>query len=173
MVDRMLPAIAFCLALLSCQSVVGGVSPQDFIGYHSRDGWRVEVFEIGRNQVTFGGEEILGPGRHHSEFGGPIEACTDTEYYCYASVLRVAIPRTGTAPSWTAHGIECQVLNATGLLPDRPVEIRCRQGEQYVVEFSYSRQRGIISYRRQCPDCFPDEYVLVGPRGLFASPSGP
>jgi hypothetical protein len=170
MANRGLAVIAACLALISCQSVAAGADPTDFIGYHSRDGWRVEVFETGEDKVTFGGEEILGPGRHHTEFSGPIESCADTEFYCYASVLRVAIPRAGTARSWIAHGIECQVLNASGLLLDRPVEIRCRQSEQYVVEFLFSRQRGIISYRRQCPRCFPDEYVLVGQRGLFATP---
>jgi len=170
MAGRGIARIATCLALVSCQSVAAGVDPAEFIGYHSRDGWRVEVFETNRDKVTFGGEEILGPGRHHSEFSGPIESCADAEFYCYASVLRVAIPRAGTARSWAAHGIECEVLNAPALAIDRAVEIRCRQGEQYIAEFSYSRQQGIISYRRQCPRCFPDEYVLVGQRGLFASP---
>src|SRR5258705_7884615 len=84
----------------SCQAISRNERPQDFIGYQVRNGLLTEVYEAEGDQVTFGGPEILGAGRFQSEFGGTIQSCTSSQFYCFSSVLRIAIPRSGTQSVW-------------------------------------------------------------------------
>lgn len=167
---RMFLKIVLAGVLTSCQSTAIGSRHQEFIGYRAQNSMLTEVYEMDLSLHTGGGPNILGPGRFRHEFAGPIYSCADAQYYCFLSVLRVAVPRTGTASSWTAGGHACRVLDSPILSPDRPVRILCRSNEQYSVEFTFERRRGILSYRRQCPGCFAGEYVLVTETGLFASP---
>jgi hypothetical protein len=146
-----------------------GERQADYVGYRASGDWRTDTYELSRDELTQGGPEILGPARRLSEFGGPIFRCNDPNYFCYVTGLVVAIPRSGSAAFWTVGRVECRVLDAPGLLPDRVVRILCRRDASNSVEFSYSRARGIISYRRQCPMCFSGEYDLVGQTGLFAA----
>lgn len=167
---RMFVQLALVCVLTSCQSTAISGLGQEFIGYRAQNSMLTEVFEMDLSLSTRGGPEILGPGRFRHEFAGPIESCADAQYYCFSSTLRLAVPRTGTASSWTAGGHACRVLDSPTLSPDRPVRILCRSNEQYSVEFTFERRRGILSYRRQCPGCFDGEYVLATETGLFASP---
>jgi hypothetical protein len=167
---RMFVKAVFVCVLTSCQSTAIGSQHQEFIGYRAQNSMLTEVYEMDLTWSTGGGPEILGPGRFRHEFAGPIDSCADAQYYCFSSTLRLAVPRTGTASSWTAGGHACRVLDSPILSPDRPVRILCRTNEQYSVEFTFERRRGILSYRRQCPGCFAGEYVLATETGLFASP---
>lgn len=162
--------IVSLLLLVSCQATALSGPHSEFIGYRAQKSMLTEVYETTRNWVTVGGPEILGPRRFYNEFAGSIQSCSDAEFHCFLSGLRVAVPREDARGAWTAGGHECRVLDAPELLPDRTVRILCRTNEEQSVEFSYSRQRGILSYRRQCPGCFAGEYVLVTETGLFASP---
>ena len=170
MVIRVWRTIGLIVALSSNVALWAGQPRQEFIGYRAQTN-ATEVYEMDSNHVTFGGPEILGPRRFQSEFGAMIESCADTQFYCFRTVLRVAVPREGIASSWTAGGHTCQILDSATIPADRIVRIFCRTNAQQSVEFSFSRRRGIVSYRRQCPDCFAGGYVLVTETGLFASPN--
>jgi len=171
MAIRLRNAVGLVLMLASCHALALGDPPQQFIGYRARDNGLTEVYEMTQNRVTFGGPGILGPRRFLSEFGGPIYSCADAQFHCFSSVLRVAVPREGVASSWTAGGNQCRVMDSPELSQDRTIKILCRSSEEQSVEFLFSRQRGILSYHRQCPGCFAGEYVLVTQTGLFASPN--
>lgn len=160
--------IASLILLSSCQAL-GAIRNDEFVAYRVKGDWPTDVYELARDELTQGGPEIIGPGRLQSEFRGQIFRCDDQNYLCYVSGLVVAIPRSGSPASWTAGRNECRVLDAPALLADRVVRILCRVDTSHSVEFSYSRERGIISYRRQCPMCIAGEYELVGQIGLFSS----
>ena len=157
------------LSALHAPTQSAEMRPTDYVGYRARGDWRTDTYELSRDELTQGGPEILGPGRLASEFRGPLFRCGDPAYFCYLNGLTVAIPRSGSPAFWIAGSNECRVLDAPRLLPDREVRIECRTDPSHAVQFTYSRLRGIISYRRQCPMCFTGEYDLVGQIGLFAS----
>jgi len=160
--------------LLSCAAVETDAGRNSRIAYQDRTGQRIQLFQLfdqRRQWISTGGRELLRVPPPPTEFSGPINACPDPAYYCFVTGLHVAIPRTGSAPSWSAAGMECNVLDELSLLPDRPVRIRCERSARLAVLFTYSRRRGIISFFRICPNCWEEEFRVIGETGLFASPS--
>lgn len=160
-------------SLESCSAAMSAGNRPDFVAYKEVSRASFEVFDFTDNSLTVGGPEILGSGRNLSEFRGPLDPCRDAAFYCYVTGLHVAVPRAGTASSWNADGIQCHIIGGGPLSADQTVRISCRASPRSAVEFSFSRQQGIISYKRLCAQCFEEEYVLIGPRGIFASPSTP
>lgn len=145
----------------------------EVIAYEETEHGIVDLFDVPGELTASGGRDILRAGPRSTEFSGPLRPCANPDFYCFVTGLHVAVPKVGTPSSWRADGNECQVVGGGPLASDRTVRVFCRVSAQNAVEFSFSRQRGITSYRRICPDCYQGEFVLIGPRGIFASPPIP
>lgn len=127
----------------------------------------VDVFDLNRNVVTQGGRDLLrDPAHASSEFGGPIDSCRDPGFFCFETGLHIAVPRTSGPRQWTTSHLSCRA-SSTG---DRGVDIVLCRNEitGSAVRFLYSNSRGVLSYTPICDQCWPQEFVLVGDRGLFA-----
>jgi hypothetical protein len=153
-----------------------GLPPIDtaqVIVYSEREHGIFEVFDVATGIRSYGGSEVLEAPPGSGEFGGPTLSCGDPAYHCFITGLHVAVPKAGSPREWRAGRNECRVLSDSDISDDVPVRILCRPSPQIAVEFSFSRSRGIISYRGLCATCYLGEFQLISPRGLFADPAGP
>ena len=136
--------------------------------YADRRSELTEVFDFERHLMVSGGEAIQrDPGRAESEFSGPLDSCDDAQFFCLETGLHIAVPRDRMTESWSISDLSCQAR------PANPSEgtfgIFCRvDGQPNSVHFLYSGARGVISYSRVCPQCRPEEFVLVGDKGMFS-----
>jgi hypothetical protein len=127
----------------------------------------IDVFDLNRNSVTQGGQDILrDPENASSEFGGPIDSCGDPGFFCFQSGLHIAVPRTSGPRQWTVDHLSCRASPTE----ERDVDtVLCRNTiTGSAVRFRYSGPRGVLSYIPICEGCWSQEFVLVGDKGLFA-----
>jgi hypothetical protein len=163
----MKPIIPLLLSLASCLSVPAA---EGVIAYAETEHNSFEVFDLRRGWVSFGDRNILTAPLTATDLGGPLDRCNDQDYHCFTTGLHLAVPKTGSPRAWTVGRMECLVIDGLPISADRPVRIRCSRGNIGSVEFSFSRARGVVSYRHFCSDCYLGEFRLVGERGLFADP---
>jgi hypothetical protein len=143
------------------------VSPEGVFPYRDTRSELVDIFDFNRNIGVVGGRELLlDPGNASSEFSGPIDSCGDPEFFCLATGLHIAIPRSGVLSRWATSGLSCEADRTAD--PDTFSAICRVEGHDISVRFLYSMRRGIISYSRICNACRPQEYILVGDKGMFA-----
>lgn len=127
----------------------------------------VEIFDLNRNMVVQGGQDLMrDPANAWSEFSGPIDSCRDTGFFCFETGLHIAVPRNSGPRQWTVSHLSCRA-NPT---EDSNIDtVLCRNEiTGSAVRFRYSSSRGVLSYTSLCDQCWPQEFVLVGDRGLFA-----
>lgn len=160
---------SFSLLVIGCAGLPPAEASQ-VIAYGEREHRVFETFDVAAGISSVGGSEILDVPPGTGEFGGPTLSCDDPAYHCFITGLHVAVPKVGSPRSWRAGRNECHVLSDASISDDVPVRILCRPSPQIAVEFSFSRRRGIISYRGLCATCYLGEFELIGERGLFASP---
>jgi len=160
---------ALMLSLTSCLSVPAAEG-QNVITYAETEHNRFEVFDFRIGWFSTGGSAILAAPPGTTEFGGPLDLCKDSDYHCFTSGLHLAVPKTGSPRAWSVGRMDCSVLDGPSISTDNLVRVRCRRGNIGSVEFSYSRERGVVSYRRLCSDCYLGEFRLISERGLFADP---
>ena len=115
-----------------------------------------------------GGVELQrSPRTAESEFGGPLDPCDDQRFNCLTTGLHIAVPRGEIQERWSVSGLSCEAEPVAA--EETLTRIVCRvDGRESSVNFLYSSNRGVISYRRVCPQCPPEEFVLVGDKGMFA-----
>jgi hypothetical protein len=142
-------------------------SPEGVFSYRDTRSELVEIFDFNRNIGVDGGRELLrDPGNASSEFSGPIDSCGDPEFFCLTTGLHIAIPRSGVLSHWATSLLSCE---AGAIADPDTFSVICRvKGRDASVRFLYSMRRGIISYSRICDACRPQEYILVGDKGMFA-----
>jgi hypothetical protein len=101
------------------------------------------------------------------EFGGSLFFCHTQSLYCMNSPLEIAVPRTFPfPPTWGTGDYRCRLLPSAGSSPG-VVSAECRFRGDSATLFEYSRARGVLRYRRVCPDCDDGYYQLSSERGLF------
>lgn len=140
--------------------------PKGVFSYKMASGL-VNIYDLNRNMVVIGGEDLLrDPANAWSEFGGPIDLCRDPAFFCFEEGLNIAVPRANGPRQWTVSNLSCRA-RSTG---DSDVDtVLCRNEiTGSAVRFLYSNSRGVLSYTPLCDQCWPQEFVLVGDRGLFA-----
>jgi len=134
--------------------------------YVERGSQRAEVFYLDQERyadayVGSNGDVLEG------DFGGALFYCNNRNFNCLESGLNIAVPKAGMATSWSTAEYSCQALPAR---PDTSGRLRitCRSNRgASAVAFTYSRENGVLSYSRSCPQCRPAEYDLRGTNGLF------
>jgi hypothetical protein len=136
--------------------------------YADRRSELAEIFDFERRLLVSGGDEIQrDPGRAENEFSGPLDSCDDSQFLCLETGLHIAVPRNRIREFWSVSGLSCQARPTND--PEGTFGVVCRvDGQPSSVHFLYSGARGVISYSRLCPQCRPEEFVLVGERGIFA-----
>jgi len=147
-----------------------GLSERVFV-YRDTKSELFEVFDFDQDVMVEGGSDLQrDPGNASSEFSGPIDACTDARFFCLTTGLHIAIPRTGTLSRWTVSGMSCDAAqNASSDTFSGHCTVNGRDSS---VRFLYSTARGLLSFSRVCRACRPEEYVLIGERGMFARNPG-
>lgn len=155
------------LALRNQQASRPVSPPTRIFVYRDTQSQLIDVFDLNRNIVTEGGRDLLrDPANAASEFAGPIDSCGDPAFFCFETGLHIAVPRTSGSRQWTVAHLSCQASPTE----DRDVDtVLCRNViTGFAVRFRYSGSRGVLSFARICDSCWPEEFVLVGERGLFA-----
>jgi len=172
--NRLALAGALIIPSLGCSSEgnsgdgnMAGAAPANVFSYRDTRSELVEIFDFNRRAgIQDGPTSLADPGNASSEFSGPLDTCNDPRFYCMITFLHIAIPRTGTLSRWTTSGLSC---DATATSEPGTLAVLCRvDGRDASVRFQYSNSRGITSYQRLCGTCRPEQYVLVGNRGMFA-----
>ena len=141
----------------------------EVFSYHDEESGHAEVIDLKRHVLVAGDKKILAdPSGAESEFSGPIDICTNQEFYCIETGLILVIPRGGIISSWSMNGISC-TAKAVGEVGDKIFDITCAvNGRKESTHFLYNPARGVLSYQRLCVGCIAPMMKLVGIRGLFS-----
>jgi hypothetical protein len=144
------------------------VSGHSVFVYEVRSTGLTEILDLERRQMAIGGRELQrGIWEGQGDFGGPLDSCDTPQFYCLSTGLHIAVPRRGMPESWRVAHLACRA---------RPVAAEegvyrgvCSiVGRDVSLEFLYSPIRGVLSYRRVCSGCWPNEFTVVGRTGIFA-----
>lgn len=123
-----------------------------------------DVYDLTRNWASVRSKSRLD---RSTEFGGHLIFCNNEIMYCLKSYLEIVVPRKYPFPStWSAAGYQCKRLqseaDASGV-----VKAECQLRKGSATAFEYSPERGVLRYRRICPDCGNGYFELISRRGLF------
>lgn len=134
-----------CKVLLLCAMafapVAGASGPQCHDQYtYALDGTLVQdVFDVSQLRVA----QSAGENLEKDGFGGPIEFCSNHDYFCLKGRIAIAVPKGEILPRWTYGGIECSAIPVA----DRqgPWDAVC-EFRGFDTRFRYSRGQGVLSY---------------------------
>lgn len=140
---------------------------EEEILYKSENGRNVDVFNL--KELWFSQEGVEYVSRRdfqYGEFGGQMEFCSNQDYYCLGGGLNVAVPKNiNGQKEWQFKERDCQAI--TPLSRQRQTTIIC-SFKGHSKEFTYSPDRGIVSYSYGSQSNGSYKYKLVGEKGLFA-----
>lgn len=123
-----------------------------------------DVYDLARNWASVRSKSRLDKS---TEFGGHLIFCNNETMYCLKSYLEIAVPRKYPFPStWNAAGYQCR-LSQTESDASGVVKAECQLRKDSATAFEYSPARGVLRYRRICPECGDGYYELISKRGLF------
>lgn len=150
--------------LYSCSSHVNREILNDYeVIYLKKDTKVIDVYNMSKNWVS--SEDISyieNRNYQYGEFGGRLKNCSDEEYFCLVGGISIVIPKQDwSKDKWGRGKVNCEV---EGDASADEKQVVC-QRESDFVKFSYSRDRGVLSYvRSKDPD---HEYELYDQKGLF------
>lgn len=125
-----------------------------------------DVYDLARNWASVRSKSRLD---RSTEFGGHLIFCNTKAMYCLKSYLEIAVPREYPfPPTWNAAGYQCKLLQAE-VEASAVVKAECQLRGNSATAFEYSPQRGVLRYRRICPECGNGYFELISKRGLFTA----
>lgn len=163
-----LPAVLFAGQVIACSPLPAAIpqhienTPAEKITYIDGNGVTIEEYDVTTRVIDV---FFRSSGSYvRSEFGSVIIFCSNEQFQCLSSFLHVAVPRGRRVKRWQVAGLSCIRLNNMAL---NEAEIRCLYRDGSVI-FTYSEDRGILSYQRICSGCSSSRFVLSSRFGLFA-----
>lgn len=144
----------------------------EVIVYVSELGNRADVFDLRVGSYTLRSKDnaIAGKLDTPTDLGTSLRFCHTNNVACLESGLVVAVSHDRPLPmSWESDHISCYQVKVDRTLNATEIGARCTYGrskDRHTV-FVIDLRKGITWYRRECPECDNETFVLHSPTGLF------
>lgn len=162
--NRLIVLIALCIFVAppATGMTKSNCHKHRYYKYNSISNETAFIFDTKYDNVFIGNKNIKDSQNISSDIGGAFEKCSNSDFYCWKSLLVFLVPKHISSSTWIFKGNYC---SSTRKDDAKYYMTICMSHEGLVTKFTYSKKRGIISFQSLIPK--DSKYVISGSCGLF------